>query len=128
VVLPARHFTMSSTLIPPPGGSNPDNFSMVLFSGYDPVNGYDPGTGTGGTPIPTADPLGSNTFFNFDINGPGSTTVSTFNSVSGDVTIIVTPASVPEPASAITMFLGLIGVLTAIRRRQRQPGFSPRSP
>ena len=70
-------FTMDSTLNPPPLGGSPDNFSMVLFSSYDPVNGYNPATGSGGTLIPTTDPtIGNNTFFNFDINGPGSTTVS----------------------------------------------------
>ena len=68
-------FTVDSTLVAPPSGGSPDNFSMVIFSGYDPVNGYNPSSGTGGTPIPTTDPSGNDTFFNFNINGPGSTTV-----------------------------------------------------
>src|ERR1017187_1985243 len=108
-------FTMDSTVIPPSSGGSPDNFSMVIFSGYDPVNGYNPFTGTGGNPIPTTDPTGNDTFFNFNINGPGSTTVSSYPSASGDVSVTVTPTSiVPEPSSGIIMFLGLISLLGAL--------------
>ncbi len=35
-------FTMTSTLIAPPSGGVPDNFSMLLFGSYDPVNGFNP--------------------------------------------------------------------------------------
>jgi hypothetical protein len=101
-------FTMDSTLIAPPVGGSPDNFSMVIFSNYDPVHGYNPITGTGGTPIPTTDPSGNDTFFNFNITGPG-TTVSAFPSASGDISITVTPQSVPEPPSAVLWVLGVAG-------------------
>jgi PEP-CTERM motif len=102
-------FIIDSSLVPPPAGSSPDNFSMVLFSGYDPVNGYNPSTGTGGTPIPTTDPTGNNTFFNFNLDGPGSTTVVSFPSASGDVSITVTPASVvPEPSSGVMLILAMV--------------------
>jgi hypothetical protein len=108
-------FTMDSTVDPPPSGGSPDNFSMVIFSGYDPVNGYNPFTGTGGNPIPTTDPTGNNTFFNFNVNGPGSTTVSSYPSASGDVSVTVTPTSVvPEPSSGIIMFFGLISLSVAL--------------
>jgi hypothetical protein len=111
-------FTMDSTLIPPGPGGTPDNFSMVLFSSYDPINGYNPGTGLGGTLIPTTDSV-SGTFFNFDINGPGLTPVSVFSSANGDITLTVTPQGVvPEPTSAITLFIGAIGVLAANRWRR----------
>lgn len=103
-------FTMNSTLVAPPPGGSPDNFSMVIFQSYDPVNGFNPSTGTGGTPITTTDPSGNDTFFNFNINGPGSTTVSVFPSTSGDISLTVTPASaVPEPTSAVMLLLGVLG-------------------
>ena len=91
---------------------------MALFSGYDSVNGYNPTMGTGGTPIPTTDPSGNDTFFNFDINGPGSTTVASFASASGDISITVTPlASVPEPSSGVHLLLGAMWSATLIYRR-----------
>jgi hypothetical protein len=113
-------FTMDSTLIGPGPGGSPDNFSMVLFSSYDSINGFNPGTGTGGTPIATNDPTGNDTFFNFNINGPGQTpVVGTWGTPTGDITLTVTPQGVvPEPTSAITMFLGAIGVLAATRPRR----------
>ena len=113
-------FTVDSTLVAPPSGGTPDNFSMVIFAGYDPVNGYNPASGTGGTPIPTTDPSGNDTFFNFNVNGPGSTTVESFPSASGDITITVTPASVPEPSSGVIMLSGLIGMTVAICRWRRK--------
>ena len=67
--------------------------------------------GTGGTPIPTTDPTGNDTFFNFDVNGPGSTTVISFPGASGDMSITVTPAGVvPEPSSGVLMLLGVMGM------------------
>jgi MYXO-CTERM domain-containing protein len=113
-------FTVDTTLVAPPTGGIPDNFSMVLFSSYDPVNGYNPATGSGGTPIPTTDPTGNDTFFNFNVNGPGMTTVSSYPSSSGDVTITVTPASVPEPSSGVIMAVGLLGMAGALSGRRRR--------
>jgi len=116
-------FTMDTTLVAPPSGGNPDNFSMVIFSTYDPVNGYNPVTTTGGTPIPTTDPTGNDTFFNFNINGPGSTTVASFPSASGDIPITVTPAgAVPEPGSGVLMLLSVMCTATAIFRRRYRSG------
>jgi hypothetical protein len=112
-------FTVDTTLVPPPSGGTPDNFSMVIFSSYDPVNGYNPGMGTGGTPIPTTDPSGADTFFNFNVNGPGATTVESYPSAAGDITITITPASVPEPSGGMMMILGLMGMMGAIVRRPR---------
>ncbi len=80
-------FTMDSTLNAPPG--SPDNFSMVLMSSYDTTNGYNPGTGMGGTPIPTTDMV-SGTFFNFNIP-LGTPPVSVFSSADGVITLTVTP-------------------------------------
>ena len=112
-------FTMDSTLVAPPSGGIADNFSMVIFEGYDPVNGFNPLTGMGGTPISTTDPSGAETFFNFDINGPGSTTVSVFPSTSGDISITVTPESVvPEPASGVILLMGMAGIASAILRKK----------
>ncbi len=71
-------FTVDSTLVAPPSGGTPDNFSMVIFEEYDPINGYNPFSGTGGIPIPTTDPTGVDTFFNIDVNGPGQTTVNSY--------------------------------------------------
>lgn len=107
-------FTVDSTLVAPPSGSTPDNFSMVIFAGYDPVNGYDPASGMGGAPIPTNDPSGNDTFLNLNVSGPGLTTIDSFPSTSGDVPITVTPASVPEPSSGVIMLLGVIGLSGAI--------------
>jgi hypothetical protein len=78
-------FTVDSTLLAPPAGGSPDNFSMVIFSAYDPVNGNNPFAGTGGTPIPTTDPTGSNTFIYLDVNGPGSTTATSFPGANGEI-------------------------------------------
>ncbi len=111
-------FKVDSTLGAPPSGGTPDNFSMVIFSAYDPVNGYNPLTGTGGTPIPTTDPSGSSTFFNLDVSGPGSTIPSSYPSSGGDITITVTPVNViPEPSTSMLMSLGILGLLTAVCRR-----------
>jgi hypothetical protein len=112
-------FTVDTTLIAPPPGGTPDNFSMVMFSAYDPVNGYNPSTGTGGTPLPTTDPTGNNTFFNFNVNVPGQTTVSSYPSSSGDITITV--SSVPEPSSLVLACLGTVGSIAGIvwRRLRR---------
>jgi hypothetical protein len=108
-------FTIDSTFLAPPAGGTPDNFSMAIFEGYDPVNGYNPYLGTGGTPIPTTDPSGNDTFFNFNINGPGSTSVSVFPSSAGDISITVTPGVVPEPFSGMLTLVGLICAPAAIR-------------
>jgi hypothetical protein len=115
-------FTLDSTLIAPGPGGSPDNFSMVIFQSYDPVNGYNPFTTAGGTPILTADPSGNDTFLNFNINGPGSTSIETFPSASGDITITVTPANfVPEPGSAVLMLSSVAGIAAAIcRQRSRR--------
>jgi hypothetical protein len=108
-------FTVDSTLVAPPSGSIPDSFSMVIFEGYDPVNGYNPYSGTGGTPITTTDPSGNDTFFNFNVSGPGTTTVDSFPGSGGDIPITVTPAgAVPEPSSGVIMLLGMIGLSGAI--------------
>jgi hypothetical protein len=108
-------FTMDSTLVPPPSGGSPDNFSLVIFSGYDPVNGYNPIAATGGTPIPTTDPTGNDTFFNFNVNGPGATTVDSFPSANGDVSITVTPMSaVAEPSSGVIALLSVMCTAAAI--------------
>ncbi len=116
-------FTVDSTLVAPPSGGTPDNFSMVIFSGYDPVNGYNPFTGTGGTPIPTTDPSGADTFFNFNVNGPGSTTVDSFPSASGNISITVTPAIVvPEPSSGVIVLLSVVCTAAAIFWRRNRVG------
>jgi hypothetical protein len=115
-------FTMDSTLIAPPPGGFADNFSMVIFQSYDPINGYNPVTLTGGTPIPTTDPSGNDTFFNFNINGPGSTAVASFPSASGDIPITMTPAggAVPEPGSGVLMLVSVMCTATAIRWRRNR--------
>jgi hypothetical protein len=95
-------FTLDSTLIAP-DGTFPDNFSMVIFSGYDPVNGYDPIGLTGGTPIPTTDPSGNDLFVNLDITGADSAPT--------------TYQAVPEPSSLLILTTGLIGIATAAVRR-----------
>ena len=96
---------------------------MVVFSAYDPVNGYNPFTGTGGTPIPTTDPTGSDTFLTINVGGPGSTTALSYPSASGDIPIAVTPQSVPEPSSGVVMVIGVIGMACAfLRRRPGAPG------
>ena len=113
-------FTVDSTLVPPASGGFPDNFSMVIFSGYDTSNGYNPYAGTGGTPIPTSDPTGADTFLNLNVNGPGSTTMASFPSTSGDVAVTVTPTSVvPEPSTAgVTLFaLAVVGLWRCCRLR-----------
>ncbi|MGP0065233.1 MAG: hypothetical protein ACLQGP_16735 [Isosphaeraceae bacterium] len=108
-------FTVDSTLVAPPSGGTPDNFSMVIFEGYDPVNGYNPYSGTGGTSISTNDPSGADTFFNCNVGGSGATTASSYSSASGDISITVTPASVvPEPSSGVIMLLGVIGLSGAL--------------
>jgi hypothetical protein len=113
-------FTMDSTVVPPSSGGSPDNFSMVIFSSYDPVNGYNPLTGAGGTPIPTTDPTGNDTFFNFSINGPGATAVDSFPSASGDVSIMVTPTSVvAEPSSGVIAILGVLCTVSALGWRHK---------
>jgi hypothetical protein len=114
-------FTVDSTLILPPGGT-PDNFSMAILEAYDPVDGYNPNVfpPTGGSPIHTSDLSGNDTTFNFDINGPGSTTVSTYgyNTPTGSVPITVIPQSVvAEPGSGVLMLLGVTWIATVIRRR-----------
>jgi hypothetical protein len=111
-------FTMDSTLVAPPSGGVPDNFSMVILEGYDPVNGFNPITGTGGTTIPTTDPSGADTFFNFNVNGPGSIPVSVFPSANGDISITVTSAgAVPEPSSGVILLLGMAGMSGALAWR-----------
>jgi hypothetical protein len=113
-------FTVDATLVPPPSGGAPDNFSMVIFQRYDPVNGYNPSNGTGGTPIPTTDPTGADTFFNFNVNGPGTTTVSSYPSSSGDISITVTQASVvPEPSTGLLTLVGILGLAGASCRSRR---------
>ncbi len=112
-------FTMDSTLVAPPSSSAPDNFSMVIFSGYDPVHGYNPSTATGGTAIPTTDGNNS-TFFNFNINGPGSTTVDSFPSESGDISITVT--LVPEPSSGVIVLLSVVCTAAVIFWRRNGVG------
>ena len=107
-------FTVDTTLVAPPPGGSPDNLSIVIFSAYDPVNGYNPLAGTGGTPIPTTDPSGNNTFLNIDFNGPGSTTATGYPGANGDIPITVTPQSVPEPTSALMLFFGLLGIAGAL--------------
>jgi PEP-CTERM motif len=92
---------------------------MVLFEDYDPSNGYNPSTGTGGTPISTTDPTGNDTFFNFNINGPGATTISSYSSSSGDISITVTQAGVPEPSSGLIMLMGLLGTIGGVYCRRR---------
>ena len=119
------NFAVDSTLVPPGPGGTPDNFSIVLFSSYDPVNGYDPFIGTGGTPIPTTDPTGSDTFFNLNINGPGATTASGYSGANGDLPITVTPAgTVPEPSSCVLLAIGLLSIARAVCRKH---GSHPRT-
>ncbi len=113
-------FTMDSTLVAPPSGVAPDNFSMVIFSGYNPSIGYPAGTPT---TIHTTDPSENDTFFNFNINGPGLTTVDSFNTPSGDITITVTPAIVvPEPSSGVIVLLSVVCTAAAIFWRRNGVG------
>jgi len=112
-------FTMDSTLVAPPSGGAPDNFSMVIFSNY-PAIGYPAGTPT---TIQTTDTSGSDTFFNFNVNGPGSTTVDSFNTPSGDISITVTPAIVvPEPSSGVIVLLSVVCMATVIFWRRNRVG------
>lgn len=135
-------FTVDSTLVAPGPGGTPDSFSMVIFTGYDPVNGYNPYLGTGGTPIPTTDPSGADTFLTLNINGPGATTLAGYPAANGDVPItIMTAGAVPEPSSVVLAVLGLLGVMGAARwhqvsisgadtrrRRDPRPQLPPREP
>jgi hypothetical protein len=116
-------FTMDSTLAAPSAGGTRDNFSMVIFTGYDPFNGYSPIFGSGGTPIETTDPYGNDTFFNFDIDGSASPTVYSYPSAAGDMTVTVTPVGVPEPSSGLGMLIGALVCLGARvwRRARREP-------
>jgi hypothetical protein len=114
-------FTMESTLTAPPPGGIPDNFSMVIFENYDPVNGFNPFTLTGGTPIPTTDPSGSDTFLSFDLSGPGSTSVMSFPSANGDIPItVISQNAIPEPGSGVLMLLSVACTATAIAWRSRR--------
>jgi hypothetical protein len=99
---------------------------MVIFQQYDPANGFNPFMLTGGTPIPTTDPSGNDTFFNFNINGPGMTSVLSYPSAAGDIPITVTPASVPEPGSGVLMLLSVACTGTAVgwRRSRARRGAS----
>jgi hypothetical protein len=116
-------FTMDSTVVPPPLGGSPDNFSMAIFSGYDTINGYNPFKGSGGTAIPTTDPTGSDTFFNFNVNGPGATTVESFPSANGEISIVVTPTSVvAEPSSGVMALLSVLRTAGAICWRCKAAG------
>ncbi len=120
----ALTFTMNSTLIAPPSGGTPDNFSMAILSHYETTNGYNfisnPPPPPGDTSIPTTD-TAAGTFFNFNINGAVSTTVSSFPSASGDVSITVTPTTsvVPEPSTAVAVLftLAVLGVWRCRRPR-----------
>lgn len=116
-------FTLDSTQVAPTPGGFPDNFSMAILYGYDTVNGYNPNNipPTGGTPVPTNDPSGNDTNFNFNINGPGSMTLYTYgyNTLTGTVPITVTPQSaIPEPASGVLMLLSVICTATLICARR----------
>jgi hypothetical protein len=116
-------FTVDSTLVAPPMGGFPDSFSMVIFQDYDPVNGYDPTMGTGGTPIPTADPSGADTFLSIDVNGPGLTAASSYTDLNGYVPITISPASVvPEPSSGLLMIVSVIGVSSLLLARRDRIG------
>jgi hypothetical protein len=97
-------FTLASTVVAPPAGGSPDNFSMVLFFRYDTTHGFNPGTGAGGTPIPTNDPSGANTLLSYDITGPGST-VSTSSGTGPASGVVVTVT--PEPSSVLLLVLEL---------------------
>jgi hypothetical protein len=103
-------FTVDSTLVPPPSGGFPDNFSMVIFYAYDPTNGYDPAGGPAPPLIPTQDPTGLDTFLTIDVNGSGSTTAVGYSSADGSIPITVTQINaVPEPSSALMMLFGVLG-------------------
>jgi hypothetical protein len=107
-------FTVDSTDVPPLPGSNtaPDNFSIVIFSGYSGAV-YTDVSGPGGMTIPTIDPSGADTFVNINANGsPGSNSYAGYSSLGGDIPVTVTPGSaVPEPSSGVAMLLGVAGLL-----------------
>ncbi len=115
-------FTVDSTAVPAPSGGFPDSFSMVIFYGYDPTNGYSPSGGPVPPVIPTADPTGPDTFVTISIDGPDSTTAAGYSSTDGTITTTVTQTSaVPEPSSGVTMLFGLLGLAGAVTWR-RAPG------
>ena len=108
-------FAVSTTLN---SGGFPDSFSMVIFREYDAVHGYDPFAGTGGTPIATTDPSGSNTFLSLDIDGQGGTIAVDYSSASGDVSTTVTANAVPELSSDVMMLFGMLSLVGALARRR----------
>jgi hypothetical protein len=108
-------FTVSTTVN---SGGIPDSFTMVIFQGYDAVNGYDPFTGTGGTPIATTDPSGADSFVSLEINGEGSTMAVGYSSAAGDVSTTVTASVVPELSSGAMMLFGLISLAGAFAWRR----------
>jgi hypothetical protein len=111
-------FTVDSTTVAPPAGGTPDSFTMVLFSSYDQVNGYNPFTGSGGTPIPSTDPTGNDTLVSINVSDPTSTTVTSYPSAAGDINVNVTPQAVPEPSTVIMLLISLVSA-TAARRGTR---------
>jgi hypothetical protein len=116
----ALSFNVDSTLVAPPSGGFPDTFSMVIFYGYDPNNGFNPSGGPAPSVIPTQDPTGANTFLTINIGGPGNTTAAGYSSADGSIPITVTPTSaVPELSSGITMLFGLLSLAGASIWRRR---------
>jgi hypothetical protein len=111
-------FTVDSTLVAPPGGGFPDNFSMAIFSQYVSFDPSNPPAMPYDSPISTTDPTAANTFFNFNINGPGTTTVNSYPSAAGDIPITITGA-VPEPPGGVMMILGVMGMIGVILRKRR---------
>ena len=117
----ALSFTVTSTLVPPPSGTSPDNFSMVIFYGYDPSTGYNPTGGPVPPLIPTRDPTGLDTFLTINVNGPGSTTAVGYPGADGTIPITVTQSTaVPEPSTGISVLITLLCLAgTHLRRHMR---------
>ncbi len=107
-------FTVNASIVAPPAGGSPDDFTMVIFYGYDPTMGYNP-AGTGAVPptVPTGDPSGADTLLDISLGGPGATTATGYSGTGGTLPVTITPLSVPEPSSAVLLGLGLAGLLAA---------------
>lgn len=84
--------------------SLPDSFAVFVL---------DPATGL--SLFPTSDPTGANALFQFGIDGSANGLLTQFTPSSGSLPFSVT--AVPEPATWMSLVLGLLGMALLRRRR-----------